>query len=576
MKFIALEQVSARILSNQAASLNLSHLELCDSHIIDLLPTFSNLGNNITVDLSHNKITDFSAILLIRKLNTTQRLRLEYNNISTDFLKVLSNNVWKNDVEISFNTLGEIRVQVVQLSSFHKKDACDFNKLTEYFRDQMTTISQNPTLTKTTMLTFLLLCVRNWRSDYIHNQSYEQIVARNLLPNHYDSNRKHADLFNILVSSVNYAAEIERLINVYKNFIIQGTIQAESQLLKEIYSTIISINDSDLVEHEHYDSYDFICDIFDYFIKRYNEEIDNSLFYGTSPQWQEFIKNLRDFFSLHIDINRFDASEGKVHNIHVWEKVKSRSIFTLHRNKCLRLLSYLSGYMAGRTQTLINIDNAITFLQNGAAARVNPVIAAGEKAEDITNINLRLFKKQPDEAFTQLLSAIRIHDRTRVAQLLNNSDLIDSLDNDFWSPIHHWAASSAVDREILTLLIASKPEIIHDVISNTGWNAVFVIINNCAGDSAVKARKLELLCQYGIDCCIADKLSGKLPLHYAVIADQERLIESLFKLHPHTLETIDSDKKTPRDYALPGSVAETLLSLYQSYSEHEAKHDFKQ
>lgn len=196
--------------------------------------------------------------------------------------------------------------------------------------------------------------------------------------------------------------------------------------------------------------------------------------------------------------------------------------------------------------------------------RVNPLEASIENVRNIKQSKLRFFKAQPMDAFTQLLSAIRIHDRDRVALLLTNPILAQEVDTDFWSPIHHWAATSLVDREILTLLIAAKPDIIHDIIRTTGWNAVFVIINNCGGDYNVKVQKLDLLLQYGIDFCLKDELAGKLPIHYAVISDEERIIEFLYKLKNESLQITDNNNKTPRDYAPAGSVAETLLSYYHA------------
>ncbi len=564
MQFIDFEQLSSQIITHADGALNLRYLNLYDSHIIELLPTFGRLRQNTCIDLSSNHITDFGAVLLISQLKTAGELILEKNNLSENFLNELSKNVWTHNLRISINGPGENETKTIQLSDYSKRSDSNFTMLNQHFTDHIEAIYQNPDMLKSAMLSFLLRCVKYWRNDYIHEQSYQQIVARKLLPGEYSTNKQQANIFNVLVTAVNYAAEVERLISIYKCFIKNGEAKAENLLLKEVCNLITTIDDCELIDHEYYDSYDFICDIFDYFVKRYNDEIDNSLFYGTSPPWQDFIKNLRSFFSDHIVVNRFSDNPEKESDIAVWQKVKSRSIFTLHRDKCSRLLAYFSGYLGGRTQTLIQIDNSIAELRSGGLPRVNPLQASIENSRNIKQNKLLFFKAQPAAAYTQLLSAIRLHDRPRVAQLLNNSNLIDEVDTDFWSPIHHWAATSLLDREILTLLIAAKPTIIHDIITTTGWNAVFVIINNCGGDYNVKVQKLELLIQYGIDYCLSDYLAGKLPIHYAVMSDEERLIEVLYKLKPETLQITDNNNKTPSDYANPGSVAETLLSYYDA------------
>jgi hypothetical protein len=559
MQFIDLELITYDIINHKDGVLNLRSRKLNDSHIIELLPIFSSLKKNIAIDLTKNNITDFAAILLISQLKNTRELMLENNELSDNFLSELSKHVWTHNIEISVSFRGDDAAQVIQLSDYSKVSQSDFTVLNRHFSDHLETIYQNPNFAKPLMVKFLLGCVKYWNNDYINDQSYQQVVARKILPGDYSINQKQANLFNVLVTVVKHAAEVERLISVYKGFIKNNETDAENLLLKEIGNLIATIVQEESVDREYYDNYDFVCDIFEYFIKRYNDEIDNTLFFCTSPSWSDFIKNIREVFWGQIRGDRLINIDERQSDIHLCEKLKSRLIVTLHRDRYSRLLGYFSSYFSGRTKTLIEIDENISRLRNG-----EPAIVRIENVRNRRGNKHTFFQDQPVQALTQLLSAIRLHDRDRVAQLLTNPLLAQEIDTDFWSPIHHWAATSLVDREILTLLVAAKPDIIHDVIKTTGWNAVFVIINNCSGGYNVKVQKLDLLVQYGIDCCIKDELAGKLPIHYAVMSDEERIIEFLYKLKPVTLQITDNNNKTPRDYAPAGSVAETLLSYYHA------------
>ena len=103
MKFISFEQLSAKIINQEGGELNLSYLNLLDSHIIELLPTFRHCHKNTVINLSQNKITEFSSILLISELKSTKKLILENNSLTENFLLELGKQVWAHDLEISFN-----------------------------------------------------------------------------------------------------------------------------------------------------------------------------------------------------------------------------------------------------------------------------------------------------------------------------------------------------------------------------------------------------------------------------------------------------------------------------------------
>ncbi len=567
MKFINTEQIHAQIINQHGLELNLSFLHLADSHIIELLPAFRHTKKNTVINLSHNKITDFGAILLISELKSARSLILEENSLSVNFLQELSKQTWAHDLNLSLTTADKPDAFVIQLADFSHKSSADFNALTMYFSDYLESIYQTPSIAKISMLNFLFVCVKNWRDDYIQDKSYQQVVSLKKLPGDFSENQRLIRLFELLISVVKYACEVERLINVYKSFIKAG--EAEALLLKEINSVIRSICKFKIAEQDYYDNYDFVCDIFDYFVKRYNDEIDGSLFFGTSPIWREFIKNLRETFSNHIEVTLFGEDKESIHNVKAWEKVKSRSIFTLHRDKYARLLTYFSSYLGGRTQTLINIDREIAWLRNGRSEDVDKSEVIKLQERSFKQYKPGFFKPQAIDHFAQLLSAIRLHDSERVAQLLSDPNLINEVDTDFWSPIHHWAATSQLDKQIFSYLVRSKPNIVHEIIKTTGWNAIFVVINNCCGESNVKLEKLELLCQYGVDYLHADDLSGKTPIHYAVISDDERIIEALTKLRPDILMSVDNQHKSPKDLAAAGSAAERLLSRFDALSGDE-------
>ncbi len=562
MQHVNFEEISNLIHRNQTEYVNLSHRNLYDSHIIELIPILSARNRIVNLDLSNNNITDFGAMLLIAALKNTNVLNICQNNLSENIHDSIKSNVWSHDMEIHITVHHLAEPLKIELSSSTKKGKLDFNALNKHFNEYLESLYHDPKSAKRYMSNFLMLCVSYWGSSYIKAQSFDQIVARKKIPGSHHDNKRAEDIYHYLVCAVDYACQIERIIKVYKSYILAGNSLVEELLLKELAEIMISVQDSNLDTMDAYNANDLISDIFDFFILRFNMEIDNSFFFGTSNVWNIFLNDIRRFFIDHIRVavsNTTEADSDKT--IEFLKEAKTRTIFTLHRHKTFRFLSIFSNFLAGRTQALIEIDKTILELENDPDAKLNRLQVAWENSKNIAYQQSRLYRPQPIDSFLQLLSAIRLHDKARVAELLCLSKHIhmNNVDSDGWGLIHHWAASSKVDKEIYCFLSVGLRTVFYDIIAKTGWNAIFVLINNNTGPNIDKAEKLRLLLNEKLDTAVTDKVAGKTALHYAVETDQDLLVKALCEYNMDMVNIEDSSGKTALEYAKSGSSTQNIL-----------------
>ncbi len=150
-------------------------------------------------------------------------------------------------------------------------------------------------------------------------------------------------------------------------------------------------------------------------------------------------------------------------------------------------------------------------------------------------------------AWSNLAVCGEIHDAAAngdVAQaralLKNNPNLVSSVDNTSWLPLH-WAAYKG-HKDIVELLLANKADI------NAKDKNRMTALSLAAGKGHVDVAKLLL----------EDK--AEYTIHdVAALGDLERT-RALLKDHPELANSIDGDDHTPLDLAANKDVAELLLA----------------
>ncbi len=529
MKTPNFEDISKYVVSNTAGSIDLREYNFYNSDLIELIPLLSKLESIDVLDLSYNNISDFGALLLIAALKNASKIKLFNNDITGDLGLELSKRVWSHNIEITGSDKRNTFHLKTELANCSKKSQYDHNSVKKYLTEYIVSFYNNSSNAKPFMTSFLFNCVTHWSLVNI-NHSFEQLIQSQIMPKQHQTNERCDKMCEKLISVVKFAAAIERKIQIYKSYIAKNKTD-EKLLLVEIEALMCSIDFNGFILDDSYNSLDLTCDLFDFFILRFNSEIDNSLFYGSTVEWDSFLlkirKNLISNVEKIIDNSLLflpENSEKQFQNC--LKAISGRAVFTLHRNGMFRLLASFSYTLAGRTQSAINLDSLLSEI-SVQDKPLGSFSAAWNNAAEIQQNKHRLFQPQPIDPLQQVISAIRLHDADRVEYFLNRFDIINSKDCDGWSLIHHWAITDKNDISIFDLLVNKDKNIVHTTIESTGWNAAFLVINNCTADNQIKRYKLKILLAQNLDITLTDKIYGKSLNHYAKANQEDSVVDLL-------------------------------------------------